>query len=717
MPETAPTESAMPPQMPTGARGTSWMTTQWWLSEDVPSRPKEPKGPEAGKEEEAMSCWGGWTGREGVQQEIKVSARKAAGSASVARLPPSMEEEEEDEDRAREDEGVGGPSPFPTELMADFPPVEPRGTGADDFPLPVNMSQGQRIAARKATVPKPAPKAEDDDDIDVVGWDDVMKMRSTQVGESDARAQHVDASGGVVNEEDEEEEEEEESLPPGEDDDDSLPGVMPGAEVVESFSPEAAAAAGDTPDDDTDSRGSEGPRRQRRVRVKRKIGARAAAAEASSNESENDQDGRRPGGRLTKGRLPTRPCKNKKPSHCFIVKSAVVRLCDSAVELKKHCLAFKDERRGAGQGVQWSAESGCLGAVGTVHCVYPSGAVGVAFPDEKQRLKLPPAALTLYCGPVRGHPDTTPEEAVWAAEVAEALRSHRGFWLKEDFLPASDAEEVYLDAKKLCEDDESMIQGGTGTGGGHRRDGVLRGDSIRWMPKQSLNATTDSSLPESLQRLQEKLHRLRKALSQGLKKPLTRTSIQLARYPGEGRGYVKHRDVKLGNAKEGLDRRRITCLYYCNKDWTPEQGGELAHYPQTRNPRYANREGDSYEMKAEKQKEVFAERDVIEPKLNSLLIFQSHVYHEVLPDFAPRIAFTFWMYGSESLGLTYPGADEDMDAGLGMPGPPPALGADLKLRNEITAKLIAKAGTAEAAEPAAEAVSPAQDSSELEEVN
>ena len=47
----------------------------------------------------------------------------------------------------------------------------------------------------------------------------------------------------------------------------------------------------------------------------------------------------------------------------------------------------------------------------------------------------------------------------------------------------------------------------------------------------------------------------------------------MACYPGEGARYVRHLD-----AFEGGTNRRLTCLYYMNKNWQPEHGGQLRLY-------------------------------------------------------------------------------------------------------------------------------------------
>lgn len=48
-----------------------------------------------------------------------------------------------------------------------------------------------------------------------------------------------------------------------------------------------------------------------------------------------------------------------------------------------------------------------------------------------------------------------------------------------------------------------------------------------------------------------------------------RLSCMLARYPGGGARYARHRDA-LPTAEKGAGRRRLTAVYYLNHGWTPE---------------------------------------------------------------------------------------------------------------------------------------------------
>lgn len=134
-----------------------------------------------------------------------------------------------------------------------------------------------------------------------------------------------------------------------------------------------------------------------------------------------------------------------------------------------------------------------------------------------------------------------------------------------------------------------------------------RGDAILWLDRVPLGP--------ALTTLRARLVALGAALRARAHLALGPAEIQLARYPGHGAGYPRHRDA----FRDALPpRRRVTATVYLNRDWVPEAGGLLRLYL-TDGP-----------------------RDV-EPRLDRLVVFLSErVEHEVLPSYAPRWAVTAW---------------------------------------------------------------------------
>lgn len=147
------------------------------------------------------------------------------------------------------------------------------------------------------------------------------------------------------------------------------------------------------------------------------------------------------------------------------------------------------------------------------------------------------------------------------------------------------------------------------------KDDSFRSDHIAWITAAWDRNTMFSAAFRVLKELQAQLRNYF---------PLSdRVSIQLAYYPAGSRGYVKHRDTE----RQGEETRMITALLYLNPGWdSTKNGGELRIY--------SPNEEDPHD---------------VEPSANKLLVFQSHLEHEVLGSRdRPRWAITCWFYGIES---------------------------------------------------------------------
>ncbi len=136
---------------------------------------------------------------------------------------------------------------------------------------------------------------------------------------------------------------------------------------------------------------------------------------------------------------------------------------------------------------------------------------------------------------------------------------------------------------------------------------ALRGDDIAWLSPSGGGA---------LGELFAGFEVLRLSLNEAAWLGLGRFELQLARYPGRGEGYVRHRDALFGD-----DNRRVTAILYLNHAWVAAHGGVLRLYP-------ASGPVD------------------LPPALGTLAVFRSEqVEHEVLPAYAERFALTAWFYG------------------------------------------------------------------------
>ncbi|XP_047467883.1 egl nine homolog 3 [Mugil cephalus] len=191
----------------------------------------------------------------------------------------------------------------------------------------------------------------------------------------------------------------------------------------------------------------------------------------------------------------------------------------------------------------------------------------------------------------------------------------RGFHFVDDFLGEL-AGGVVLD--QVMEMHRSgALQDGRLAGsvnGVHRRS--IRGDKIAWVGGSERGCEAISFLLNLIDKLISMCAR-----RLGKKAIRERSKAMVACYPGDGAGYVKHVD------NPNCDGRRITCIYYLNKDWNAkEHGGVLRIFP----------EGKSYVVD-------------IEPLFDRLLFFWSDRRnpHEVQPSFSTRYAITVWYYDSE----------------------------------------------------------------------
>lgn len=118
---------------------------------------------------------------------------------------------------------------------------------------------------------------------------------------------------------------------------------------------------------------------------------------------------------------------------------------------------------------------------------------------------------------------------------------------------------------------------------------------------------------------------------------ITLESLQLAKYaPGSETGYKKHKDT----SEIVPNHRILTLIFYLVDDWTSECGGCLRLWPE------------------------HGECITIAPKLNRLLIFPSHLMHQVLPIAEKnRFAFTLWVrYPQSALPPPNPEVVDDRES-------------------------------------------------------
>jgi SM-20-related protein len=184
-----------------------------------------------------------------------------------------------------------------------------------------------------------------------------------------------------------------------------------------------------------------------------------------------------------------------------------------------------------------------------------------------------------------------------------------GVLVHDDWLGRSTAEAVLAEVEALV-GAGALRPAGMSRGVGHRVDADTRGDAIAWLDPETAGP--------AVARLFAAFDALREVLNREAYLGLAHTEVQLARYPGGGARYRRHRD-----AFPGRSNRRVTALYYLNPAWRPEDGGLLR----------CHLDGGPL--------------DVV-PIADRLVCFLSErVEHEVLPAFAPRLAVTAWLSGRD----------------------------------------------------------------------
>lgn len=150
-----------------------------------------------------------------------------------------------------------------------------------------------------------------------------------------------------------------------------------------------------------------------------------------------------------------------------------------------------------------------------------------------------------------------------------------------------------------------MAQAGLGRGAEHRHDAAVRGDRTTWLSRHR-------EVP-AISRAGARFDALRLELNRAAYLGLTRFSLQIALYPGDGEGYVRHRDAFPGSIN-----RKVTAIWYLNPDWQPAHGGALRLF--------------------------VPGEPLIEPRLDRLVVFFSEeIEHAVEPAFDARWAMTAWM--------------------------------------------------------------------------
>lgn len=192
----------------------------------------------------------------------------------------------------------------------------------------------------------------------------------------------------------------------------------------------------------------------------------------------------------------------------------------------------------------------------------------------------------------------------------------RGWFLRDGLLGGSAARAAHGAVQALAAAGR-LRPAALGRGATRRVDEAYRGDAIAWI--------AEDGVPVGLEPLWRSFVALRDALNRDAYLGLGSIEVQVARYPGGGAAYGRHRDAfpAPGAARPN---RRVTAIYYANPAWAADDGGALR---------------------------LHADDGPVDvaPLLDRLLVFLSErVEHEVLPTRVPRWAVTAWLLARSPLG-------------------------------------------------------------------
>ncbi|WP_018876540.1 MULTISPECIES: 2OG-Fe(II) oxygenase [unclassified Thioalkalivibrio] len=195
-----------------------------------------------------------------------------------------------------------------------------------------------------------------------------------------------------------------------------------------------------------------------------------------------------------------------------------------------------------------------------------------------------------------------PEGREPAGWLDALMRDQRCVW--PDFLP-EDTVDALHDEIYALRDAAQLAQARIGRGGECHRDRATRGDWIHWL---------DGASPAQ-QAFMERLDAIRLEVGRSLIPGLFETESHFALYP-PGTHYERHVDAfQAGNC------RRLSLVFYLNRDWHEQDGGQLAIYDD------AGRECQR-----------------IQPTAGTLVMFLSQtVPHAVLPTRRWRASIASWM--------------------------------------------------------------------------
>ncbi len=190
--------------------------------------------------------------------------------------------------------------------------------------------------------------------------------------------------------------------------------------------------------------------------------------------------------------------------------------------------------------------------------------------------------------------------------IQEGIETN-GYSVCDDFISLSETE-VFLRKIKELETQKLFKQASIGNKTEKQTNSQIRSDAIFWLEKN------DGALAFFSNKINELILHLNRNFYLGINDH----EFHLAHYQAGG-FYKKHKD-----AFKSDDARKISVILYLNKNWKKENGGELKLYLKNSDK-------------------------TIEPIAGRLVVFESHLEHEVLESKTDRYSVTGWLKNKSRL--------------------------------------------------------------------
>mmetsp|Transcript_27077 Transcript_27077/g.35503 ORF Transcript_27077/g.35503 Transcript_27077/m.35503 type:complete len:260 (-) Transcript_27077:80-859(-) len=225
-------------------------------------------------------------------------------------------------------------------------------------------------------------------------------------------------------------------------------------------------------------------------------------------------------------------------------------------------------------------------------------------------------------------------EELLLAQISEAIESE-GLFVLDNLFSREQMLQCGIELQEM--DNADLLKPATITRGlVNDCDQRSRGDRVTFLKCDDLleGAERLNKDKSGIQYHLRAMNALRICLENILQKGMEKSSFMGAIYPGDGSGYICHRD-----SSPDCPGRKLTVLFYLNHDWEESDGGQLVIYKDA-----ADDEGNLSEDKLEPS-------ITINPIGGRLVIFVSSMEHEVLPCYRQRMAITSWFYNRRDMAI------------------------------------------------------------------